>query len=169
MQEAHMIGQKRTRFSVSLLIAAALLLMGYSLFAPARAMAVVRHALSVFAASVLPSLALFSVCAKILVKAVFVDAFAADSAPEAAQTAALEGVFPQIENPGGIGQLTPEPGDHACQLGILRQKVGNDHHIAGLAVPVFFRNHNGGGDANRMEPRRNIGRFSKRNGAGFRR
>ena len=69
MQEAHMIGQKRTRFSVSLLIAAALLLMGYSLFAPARAMAVVRHALSVFAASVLPSLALFSVCAKILVKA----------------------------------------------------------------------------------------------------
>ena len=64
-----MIGQKRTRFSVSLLIAAALLLMVYSLFAPARAMAVVRHALSVFAASVLPSLALFSVCAKILVKA----------------------------------------------------------------------------------------------------
>ena len=64
---------------------------------------------------------------QIFVKAVFVDALSADGAAEAAQTAALEGVFPQIENPGGIGQLAAEPGDHPSQLGVVFLQIGDAH------------------------------------------
>ena len=63
-----MIGQKKRDFSAMFLIAAAVFLMYYSLSMPERAAETVRRSLSVFVRSVLPSLALFSVCAKILVK-----------------------------------------------------------------------------------------------------
>ena len=77
--------------------------------------------------------------AEIFVKTVLVDAFTADSAPEAAQTSALEGEFPQIENPGGIGQLAPEPGDHPSQLGVVFLQIGDDDHITGLSFKVLLR------------------------------
>lgn len=68
-----MIGQKKERFSAWFLSAAAIFLIGYSLFIPEKAMTTAREALSVFAVSVLPSLALFSVCAKILIRAGFAE------------------------------------------------------------------------------------------------
>jgi hypothetical protein len=39
---------------------------------------------------------------KIVVEAVLVDAFACGGAAEATQTAAFEGVFPEIHHPGGV-------------------------------------------------------------------
>jgi len=63
-----MIRQKRKGFSVFLLSAVAVWLMAYSVFVPDRVMATARSALGIFAYSVLPSIALFSVCAKLLLK-----------------------------------------------------------------------------------------------------
>ena len=68
MREVFMIRQKRTEFSVFILIGVAIWLMAYSLFMAARTIETVSVALNVFIRSILPSLAVFSVCAKILVK-----------------------------------------------------------------------------------------------------
>ena len=68
MREVFMIGQKRTGFSVFILIGIAFWLMSYSLFMTARTIDTVRFALDIFVRSVLPPLAVFSVCAKLLVK-----------------------------------------------------------------------------------------------------
>ena len=68
MQEVFMIKQKGGGFSVFVLIAVACWLMGYSLVMPERTLETARSALGAFAHSVLPSLALFSVCSKLLVK-----------------------------------------------------------------------------------------------------
>ena len=68
MREVFMIRQKRTEFSVFVLIAIALWLMAYSLVMTERTMETVRGALRVFVFSVLPSLAVFSVCSKLLLK-----------------------------------------------------------------------------------------------------
>ena len=63
-----MIQQKKDGFSSLLFLLAVIWLTVYSVFAPERTMETVRHALFVFAHSILPSLALFSVCSKLLVK-----------------------------------------------------------------------------------------------------
>ena len=63
-----MIQQKKDGFSSLLFLLAVIWLTVYSVFAPERTMETVRHALLVFAHSILPSLALFSVCSKLLVK-----------------------------------------------------------------------------------------------------
>ncbi len=63
-----MIRQKGVGFSVFVLIAATFFLMVYSLFMTERAIETVRSALHMFAHSILPSLAVFSVCSKMLVK-----------------------------------------------------------------------------------------------------
>ena len=63
-----MIRQKKIGFSVFILLAVAVWLMGYSLFMAERTMDTVRKSLDVFVCSVLPPLAVFSVCAKLLVK-----------------------------------------------------------------------------------------------------
>ena len=68
MREAFMIRQKGGGFSVFVLIAAMCWLMGYSLVMTERTLETARSALGVFAHSVLPSLALFSICSKLLVK-----------------------------------------------------------------------------------------------------
>ena len=68
MREVFMIRQKRTEFSVFILIGITIWLMAYSLFMTARTIDTVSTALNVFIRSILPSLAVFSVCAKILVK-----------------------------------------------------------------------------------------------------
>ncbi|MBQ8496713.1 MAG: hypothetical protein IJ489_04560 [Clostridia bacterium] len=68
-----MIGEKKGCFSSLFLMGMAISLIGYSLFMPEKAMETARNALSVFAVSVLPSLALFSVCAKILMKSGFTE------------------------------------------------------------------------------------------------
>ena len=66
--EDAMIRKRNSVFSVYVLIAAACFLMGYSLFRTERTIETARSALYVFAHSVLPSLALFSVCSKLIVK-----------------------------------------------------------------------------------------------------
>ena len=63
-----MIRQKRLRFSVFMLIAVAVWLMSYSLLMTERTMETVSRTLDVFVRSVLPPLAVFSICAKLLVK-----------------------------------------------------------------------------------------------------
>ena len=68
MREVFMIRQKRVRFSVFVLSAVAIWLMVYSLFMTERTMETVRASLGVFVRSVLPPLAVFSVCTKLLVK-----------------------------------------------------------------------------------------------------
>ena len=74
------------------------------------------------------------------VEVVLPDTLSADGTPEAAQAATLERIFPDIHHSGGIGKPGTEPGNHTGQLGVSREQVGNDHHISGLAVEVFFRN-----------------------------
>lgn len=68
MREVFMIRQKGGGISVFILIAAMCWLMGYSLVMTERAVEAARSALGVFARSILPSLALFSVCSKLLIK-----------------------------------------------------------------------------------------------------
>ena len=63
-----MIRQKRKEFSFFLLIAIAIWLMVYSLFMTAHTMETIRSSLGVFVRSVLPPLAVFSVCTKLFVK-----------------------------------------------------------------------------------------------------
>lgn len=63
-----MIQQKRKGFSVFAMIAVSVWLMAYSLFMTERTMAAARTALHLFGESILPSLALFSVCAKLFLK-----------------------------------------------------------------------------------------------------
>lgn len=63
-----MIRQKKRVFSVLFLILTALFLMIYSLWMPDSMMKTAQEALSLFGKSVLPSLALFSVCAKLFLK-----------------------------------------------------------------------------------------------------
>ena len=68
-----MIRQKKDGFSSLLYLLAAVWLTVYSVFMPERTMETVRNSLSVFSYSILPSLALFSVCSKLLVKTGFAD------------------------------------------------------------------------------------------------
>jgi hypothetical protein len=68
MREVFMIKQKRVGFSVFILMIASCWLMGYSLLMTEQTIITVRSALSMFAGSVLPPLAIFSVCSKILIK-----------------------------------------------------------------------------------------------------
>jgi hypothetical protein len=68
MREVFMIRQKRTEFSVFVLLALSFWLTAYSLVMTERVMETVRNALRVFAFSVLPPLAVFSVCSKLLLK-----------------------------------------------------------------------------------------------------
>ena len=68
MREVFMIRQKRTEISFFILIGVAIWLMAYSLFMTERTIDTVRAALNVFMRSILPSLAVFSVCAKLLAK-----------------------------------------------------------------------------------------------------
>ena len=68
MREVFMIRHKRGVFSVFPLIALSVWLTAYALLMTQRAMETVRTALGVFVFSVLPPLAIFSVCAKMLVK-----------------------------------------------------------------------------------------------------
>lgn len=68
-----MIGLKKERFSELFLIILSFFLIGYSFWKPEKTMETVRESLSVFTVSVLPSLALFSVCAKILMKSGFTE------------------------------------------------------------------------------------------------
>ena len=68
MREVFMIRQKGEGISVFILIAAMCWLMGYSLVMTERAVETARSALGVFSRSILPSLALFSVCSKLLIK-----------------------------------------------------------------------------------------------------
>ena len=63
-----MIRRKGISFSVFILIAVAVWLMSYSLLMTQRAMETVSTALQVFVRSILPLLAVFSVCTKLLVK-----------------------------------------------------------------------------------------------------
>lgn len=63
-----MTGPKKMQASVGLLMLTALGLMLYILFFPLQAMENIRNSLRIFAFSVLPSLAVFSVCTKILIK-----------------------------------------------------------------------------------------------------
>lgn len=70
-----MIRQKRWRFSVFVLIVIAVWLMVYSLFMPDRTMETIRSALDIFVRSVLPPLAVFSVCSKLLVKTKAIENF----------------------------------------------------------------------------------------------
>ena len=72
-----MIRQKKDGFSSLLFLLAVIWMTVYSVFMPERTMETVRRALSVFAHSVLPSLALFSVCSKLLVKTGFADRISA--------------------------------------------------------------------------------------------
>ena len=72
-----MTGQGKIRFSMVLLILTALGLIFYTLFYPLQAMENIRRSLSVFAVSVLPSLAVFSVCTKILIKSGWIGKFSA--------------------------------------------------------------------------------------------
>ena len=72
-----MIRQKKDGFSSLLFLLAVVWLTAYSLFMPERTMETVRHALSVFTYSILPSLALFSICSKLLVKTGFADRISA--------------------------------------------------------------------------------------------
>lgn len=72
-----MTRQKKIRFSALILMLTALGLIFYTLFFPAQAMTNIRRSLSVFTSSVLPSLAVFSICTKILVKTGFVGSLAA--------------------------------------------------------------------------------------------
>ncbi|MBE6664601.1 MAG: hypothetical protein E7603_00085 [Ruminococcaceae bacterium] len=72
-----MIRQKKDGFSSLLFLLAVIWLTAYSVFMPGRTMETVRRALSVFVHSVLPSLALFSVCSKLLVKTGFADRISA--------------------------------------------------------------------------------------------
>lgn len=68
MRGVFMIRQKRIGFSVFILIALAVWLMVYSLFATERTMETVLTSLRIFVHSILPLLSVFSVCTKILVK-----------------------------------------------------------------------------------------------------
>ena len=79
------------------------------------------------------------------IKVVLIEAFSCGGTAEAAQTATQEGIFPDIYHPGGTIQVAAEPGDHSSQLGILRQQVCNDHHIALFS----FKNLLWNGDADR--------------------
>ncbi len=72
-----MIQQKKDGFSSLLFLLAVIWLTAYSVFMPARTMETVRDALTVFSHSILPSLSLFSVCSKLLVKTGFVDRISA--------------------------------------------------------------------------------------------
>ena len=72
-----MIRQKKDGFSSLLFLLAVIWLTVYSIFMPERTMETVRHALAVFTYSILPSLALFSVCSKLLVKTGFADRISA--------------------------------------------------------------------------------------------
>ena len=63
-----MIKQKRMGFSVFILMIASCWLMGYSLLMTEQTIATVRSALSMFVRSVLPPLAIFFVCSKVLIK-----------------------------------------------------------------------------------------------------
>ncbi len=72
-----MIRQKKDGFSSLLFLLAVVWLTVYSIFMPERTIETVRHALSVFTYSILPSLALFSVCSKLLVKTGFADRISA--------------------------------------------------------------------------------------------
>ena len=67
--------------------------------------------------------------AEVFIKAVLVDAFSGDGTAEATQTAAVEGVLSEIDDPGFSGELCPEAADHGLQLGIILLAVGKDHHI----------------------------------------
>ncbi|MBR5188392.1 MAG: hypothetical protein IKW18_07970 [Clostridia bacterium] len=72
-----MIQQKKDGFSSLLFLLAVIWLTAYSIFMPERTIETVRHALTVFSHSILPSLALFSVCSKLLVKTGFADRISA--------------------------------------------------------------------------------------------
>ena len=72
-----MIQQKKDGFSSLLFLLAVIWLTVYSIFMPERTMETVRHARTVFSHSILPSLALFSVCSKLLVKTGFADRISA--------------------------------------------------------------------------------------------
>ena len=63
-----MTGQKKIRFLVPMTMAAAVGILLYTLLFPTRAMENIRTSLGIFAFSVLPALAVFSVCIKILIK-----------------------------------------------------------------------------------------------------
>ena len=76
-----MIRQKRADFSVLFLLAAAVFLMLYALCLPRQAAETVREALSLFAGRVLPSIALFSVCASILMRAGLAEMIAGSKLP----------------------------------------------------------------------------------------
>ena len=72
-----MIQQKKDGFSSLLFLLAVIWMTAYSIFMPERTMETVSHALTVFFQSILPSLALFSVCSKLLVKTGFADRLSA--------------------------------------------------------------------------------------------
>ena len=72
MREVSSIKPNRTSFSVLLLVMLSLWLMGFSLFSPDVAAASAVRALSLCAGSVVPSLAVFVIGAKILIKTGFV-------------------------------------------------------------------------------------------------
>ena len=77
MREVLMLQQKKDGFSSLLFLLAVIWLTAYSIFMPERTMETVSRALSVFFHSILPSLALFSVCSKLLVKTGFADRLSA--------------------------------------------------------------------------------------------
>ena len=81
--------------------------------------------------------------AQVIVEPVGVDAFARNGAIEASQTAAPEGVFPDVDDSGFPGHFRPESIDHDLQLGIIIPEVCHDDHIAGLFHRVRFRNGDG--------------------------
>lgn len=68
MREVEKIKQKANRFSLCAISAVSVYLMAYALFSPEKTMAALLAALALFVKKVLPSLAMFSVCAKLLVK-----------------------------------------------------------------------------------------------------
>lgn len=70
--------------------------------------------------------------AEVIVKAVGVDAFAADSAVETAQTAAKEGVSQQVDYPGLSGKNGSEAFNHRLKPGAIFIAGGEDNHISRL-------------------------------------
>lgn len=71
MREAVAIKQQRVNISIISVILFAFWLMAFSLFSPARAASSAKNALAVCAAAVVPSLLVFLVCAKIIIKTDF--------------------------------------------------------------------------------------------------
>lgn len=77
MREAAAIKQNKQIFSTVIILIFAFWLMAFSLFSPGAAADSARRALSLCAGSVIPSLAVFVICAKILIKTGFCEKLAA--------------------------------------------------------------------------------------------